>query len=125
MSTGWLTCAFAANTMPSLFAEPEDVTGPCVTDAIVTFAAGDTITGTTTVKLAAANVAVPGADATTVIADVPGPTAVTRPAADTVATEAVCVVYVIVGVTPAAAVVDDVSCAVEPSAMAGLANDVG
>ena len=104
---------------------PEDVTGPCVTDAIVTFAAGDTITGTTTVKLAAANVAVPGADATTVIADVPGPTAVTRPAADTVATEAVCVVYVIVGVTPAAAVVDDVSCAVEPSAMAGLANDVG
>ena len=87
--------------------------GPCVTVWIVTFADGETVTGTSCVSVAAAKFALAADVAVTVITAVPGATAVTTPAAVTVATPGAVVPYVIVAVAaPAGCVAEAASCAV-------------
>ena len=86
MSTGWLTCVFAAKVIPVLAGPPDDATGPCVTVAIVTFAGAATVTETDDDSEDAAKFVLAAEAAVTVMMAVPGALAVTTPAAETDAT---------------------------------------
>ena len=88
---------------------------------IVTFAMGETVIVTSCVNVVAANVAVPADVAVTVTCALPGAIAVTKPPADTVATDVAFDEYVGVGtVMPGAAVTTAEIWRVVPTAISML-----